>query len=62
MADEVIVCRSVMSLSRRLGDVDIPSHVVEIERGFGKREDWLHFPVPLPAVQPNPSLNCDLIT
>ena len=24
-------------------DVDIPSHVVEIERGIGKEKQWLHF-------------------
>jgi hypothetical protein len=48
MADEVIACRSKIRLSDRFGDVDIPSHVVRIERGFVKRGRWLHLPVPLP--------------
>lgn len=55
----VRVCRSkihdaYLTVSA-MHDVDIPSHVVEIERGIEKEKHWLHF---LPLGPPLCNVSC----
>ena len=41
------IIHTCLTVSAVQDDVDIPSHVVEIERGSGKRGHWLHLHLPL---------------